>query len=332
MRIVHLLVVVACFAEAARARTADAQSAGVSLAIERGLEFLARDAVRWREEHQCVSCHHAGMVVWSMHEAKRMGYGVDETVLAEMAQWIADSGDGKTSIVRPADVPQAINIKAVWFALALAADPRPNEADEQSMKRLLKTIQSDQGMDGSWDWWPETRPPFFGTSDASVTVLAALALVRAADSGDGAARAALNRAVTWLNESPGDDDPQSLAMRLVLWRRLDRPQVEIEVLVEKIQRRQNHDGGWSQASGIPSDAWGTGQALYALAIAGRGSNPAVLARARAFLVKTQREDGSWPMTSRPIQPGGEGSKSLVPITGAGTAWGVLGLALARSLP
>ena len=31
------------------------------------------------------------------------------------------------------------------------------------------------------------------------------------------------------------------------------------------------------------------------------------------------------MTSRPTKPGGEGSTSLIPITGAGSAWGVLGL-------
>ena len=44
---------------------------------------------------------------------------------------------------------------------------------------------------------------------------------------------------------------------------------------------------------------------------------------------SQRDDGSWPMTSRPVKPGGEGSKSLIPITGAGSAWAVLGLVRSR---
>jgi hypothetical protein len=52
---------------------------------------------------------------------------------------------------------------------------------------------------------------------------------------------------------------------------------------------------------------------------------AAVARGQAFLIKTQREDGSWPMTSRPTAPGGKGSTSLIPITGAGSAWAVLGL-------
>jgi hypothetical protein len=80
---------------------------------------------------------------------------------------------------------------------------------------------------------------------------------------------------------------------------------------------------------MASDAWATGQALYALAHAGAKSDEPVIRRALAFLIKTQRADGSWPMTSRPVKPGGEGSKSLIPITGAGSAWAVLGLVRSR---
>src|SRR5262249_10847005 len=117
----------------------------------------------------------------------------------------------------------------------------------------------------------------------------------------------------------------STATRLVLWQGLGRPAAEVEQLVKRIQARQNADGGWSQAKDMASDAWATGQALYALS-EGKGKvDHGAIARARAFLVKTQRTDGSWPMASRPTKPGGTGSTSLIPITGAGSAWGVLGL-------
>ena len=89
------------------------------------------------------------------------------------------------------------------------------------------------------------------------------------------------------------------------------------------------DGGWSQAKDMASDAWATGQALYALASAGLKADDPAIARGQAFLVKSQREDGSWPMTSRPTKPGGEGAKNLVPIIGAGSAWAVLGLVRSR---
>src|SRR5207244_13192067 len=79
-------------------------------------------------------------------------------------------------------------------------------------------------------------------------------------------------------------------------------------------------------------AWETVQARYAPAHAGAESEEPAIRRAHAFLIKTQRGDGSWPMTSRPVKPGGPGSKSLMPITGAGSAWAVLGLVWSRPAP
>jgi hypothetical protein len=76
---------------------------------------------------------------------------------------------------------------------------------------------------------------------------------------------------------------------------------------------------------MASDAWATGQALYALAHAGLKPTDPTIARAHAFLIQSQREDGSWPLTSRPKSPGDEGASNLIPITGAGSAWAVLGL-------
>src|SRR5262249_32290850 len=133
----------------------------------------------------------------------------------------------------------------------------------------------------------------------------------------------------WLADTKCDDDAQSVAMRLVLWKKLDRPAKEWQPLVQRIKERQNTDGGWSQSKDMGSDAWATGQAVYSLAHAVIQPDDPIITRARAFLAKIQREDGSWPMSSRPQKPGGKGATSLVPITGAGSAWAVLGLVRSR---
>lgn len=301
------------------------QPAKVDATIERGLSFLVNDALAWKARHNCVSCHHAALVVWSLREAKQSGHAVDEPVLAELTKWLAESGDGKTGVTRPAAVPKALNVKAVWFALALGADPRPDTVARNGLLRLVSTVREDQTANGSWASWPDTRPPMFGNSDESMTALATLALLPAAEGGDAAARSARDQGVRWLAETQSDDDPQSVAMRLVLWKRLGRPAAEWEPLARRIRERQNPDGGWSQAKGMASDAWATGQALYALAHAGVKSGEPASVRAQEFLMSTQREDGSWPMTSRPTTPGGSGAPGLIPITGAGSAWAVLGL-------
>lgn len=305
--------------DAADSRSADA------VAVDRGLAFLAKDALAWKREHNCASCHHAALVVWAMREARQHGIAVDEPVLAEMMKWVADSGSGKTSLPRPPGIPKAMNTKPVWFSLALQADQKPDESAQAGLKLLLNTVKEDQTDSGAWASWPDTRPPIFGNSDESMTILATLALVPAAQAGDESAIAARDKAVRWLNETKSDDDPQSVAMRLVLWKRLNRPAEEQAPLIQRIRERQREDGGWNQATGMESDAWATGQALYAISQAGLSPTDTTIVRGRAFLIKTQRKDGSWPMMSRPTKPGDEYAEGKVAITGAGSAWAILGL-------
>jgi len=335
MRSVVTLVVVIILTGTASAQEPRPKPADVSATIDRGLAFLAKDALAWKKEHNRASCHHASLVVWATREAKLRGHAVDEPVLAELTKWLAESGDGKFGLARPASAPKAASPKAAYFALALGIDPKPDEASQKGLKLLLKTVAAEQTENGSWSTWPETRPPIFGSSDESLTVLATLAVLPAAAAGDDAAKAVRDKAVRWLAETKTDDDPQSIALRLVLWNRLGRPAEEALPLVKRIKERQNADGGWSQTKDMASDAWATGQALYALAHAGIKPDEAAIARARAFLAKTQREDGSWFVRSRavPIQPyfdSGFPHGHDQFISAAATNWAVM--ALMRAAP
>lgn len=318
---VFSLLVIAEFAGADGTAPTD----DVSVTIDRGLAFLVKDALAWKAKYNCASCHHASLVVWAMQEAMQHGRPVDEAILAELTKWIAESGNGKTSLPRPEGIPEAFNEKAVHFALALGANPEPDALSREGLARLLSTVKADQTENGSWLSWPETRPPIFGHSDRRATSLAALALLPAAATGDVAAKAAADRAEQFLSSSPDENDPQPIALRLVLCQRLGHSKKKLEPLVARILANQNDDGGWSQTDDMTSDAWATGQALYAIAHAGLRRDNCSIQRAHQFLADSQRDDGSWPMTSRPTKPGGEGSTSLVPITGAGAAWAVMGL-------
>jgi hypothetical protein len=62
--------------------------------IERGLAFLEKDAVAWRKEHQCATCHHGTMTVWALGEAKSRGYAVDAETLADMTEWTKERMQG----------------------------------------------------------------------------------------------------------------------------------------------------------------------------------------------------------------------------------------------
>jgi len=97
---------------------------------------------------------------------------------------------------------------------------------------------------------------------------------------------------------------------------------------------QRSDGGWSQLPSLESDAYATGQALYALNVAGgMPVTDPVYQRGIDYLLRTQAADGSWHVKSRSIwlQPYFEsgfpyGQDQF--ISAAGTAWASMALALA----
>ena len=62
------------------------QDAATTIAL--GLEFLAKDAVAWRDEHHCASCHHASLVVLAMRESKRAGHKVDEPYVYHKTEYV----------------------------------------------------------------------------------------------------------------------------------------------------------------------------------------------------------------------------------------------------
>jgi len=103
--------------------------------------------------------------------------------------------------------------------------------------------------------------------------------------------------------------------------------------VRELQASQRPDGGWAQTPHLASDAYATGQVLYTLRELGVPAADAGLQRGAAWLLRTQRDDGSWHVKSRAmkVQPYFE---SGFPhghdqwISQAASAWAVMGLTAA----
>ena len=66
--------------------------------------------------------------------------------------------------------------------------------------------------------------------------------------------------------------------------------------------RQRADGGWPQLPRYDSDAYSTGEALYALREAGVSTTDPVWRKGLKFLVSTQARDGTWRVRTRMISP------------------------------
>ena len=105
------------------------------------------------------------------------------------------------------------------------------------------------------------------------------------------------------------------------------------MLAKSLMAEQRSDGGWAQLPGTQSDAYATGQAVYALRVGAAMANtdPAI-ERGQRFLLQTQLEDGTWYVRRRafPFQPTMEsgfphGRDSW--LSAAATSWAVLALSL-----
>jgi squalene-hopene/tetraprenyl-beta-curcumene cyclase len=303
-------------------------SPDVKKTISRGLAFLAKDNLAWKEKRRCAECHHAPFTIWALSEGKKRGHAVDEKALADLTSWVL-SKDHLAKLVAKPPKREQVELNEAPLLLALGVEAGGATATPDGLKKLLSSVLADQDKDGSWKLSYEFRP--IGSSPEVLTTLALLALSapNAPDMGE-EGKTARERGLEWLRNARRDEELQAAALRLILWRRLGLPAREWEPLVKKLRGAQNSDGGFSQVPKAKSDAYATGQALYALAEAGVTPADEAVRKAQSFLAKTQREDGSWPMVSRAIMRDGKPPKNLEPITHAGSAWAVMGLV--RSSP
>jgi len=300
-------------------------------AVERGLDFIEKDAAKWRADRQCSTCHHGTMTVWALSEAKSRGYAVKAEMLADMTKWTKDR------LLERIDLPRdkrpgwnMVNTPAVYLAIMAQAVPKQSEVSADELKRIAGHLTRHQEVDGSWAWSlapAKNRPPPVFESDEVVTLLAHLALaphVPADPKEKSEARDSQEKAAAWLNKAKPTETTQALAVRLFRDVRAGVPAKDLQPGIDRLLGRQNKDGGWAPEKDLPSDAFATGQALYFLNQAGVNSDRPEVQRGVTFLVTTQKGDGSWPMKSR-SHPGATPMTNPVPITYFGSAWATLGL-------
>ena len=332
-----LAALVLRFTIASNCTAATSSSVSSRAAIERGLQFLQKEAFRWKTTKTCAACHHAATMLWTFNEARASGYSVDEEALKEITAWAF--ADMKTnSLTDQAPPRDVLNLGWVYVLLSAETAPgfnslsasngqglkvpdklstAPNDAILSARQTLLHQIAVKQVADGSWGKPLDERVPLGGPIE-DIAILSRLALLQSGDKST-LVTDCISKSQQWLDANHDKTSRQGRNLRLFMNVCEGRVAVDLAPALASIRAEQNADGGWSQTPEMASDAYATGQTLYVLARAGVKREAPEMKRGVEFLRLIQREDGSWPMTSRVK------AKDLSPITAAGTAWAVLGL-------
>lgn len=305
--------------------------------IERAIPFLEKESDAWLKSRGCAACHHAGMPFWALSEADRQGYTIDRKFLAEKIESLLGSKEkllASKIFPNPADPPdprpqgKGLNMGLPFLAVAARSLPSLDEGQKQSLQLIAEEIVSKQQPDGSWEFFATLRRP--PINESQTTDAAWIIMTLAGETGPDASesqRAALSKAIAWFDAAKTDDVHQDKALKVLLGRRSGKSRESMQTTINELIALQRADGGWSQTvPEVKSDAFATGQTLYALSLAGLTAEESEIKRGIDFLVATQSPDGSWPMISRSTPDGSPGSaKLLTPITCAASSWATLGL-------
>ena len=186
-----------------------------------------------------------------------------------------------------------------YALIGIAAENATPNASTDSFVHQLSSRQERSGRFQGLDY----RPPMEYTAITfTATALRAMQLYtlpgRAVEFKD-----RIQRASRWLAaQTPRDTEEHALRLMGLSWAGAGKP--ALNQAAKALLALQREDGGWAQTSTLYTDAYATGQSLYALHLAGVPASNAAYQRGVSFLLKTQRPNGSWYVTSRshPVQP------------------------------
>lgn len=334
-----------CFATLGRAETPPttpvvfpaASTDQVHQTVDRAISYLQKESASWLNTRKCAACHHAGMPMWALSEAANQGYTIDTQYLADkfesmlgsreklMASRIFPNPNGPPD---PRPQGRGLNMGLPFLAVAALSYPSLSEPQKQSLQLIAKEIVQKQQPDGSWEFFAGLRRPPINetqTTDAAWIIMTLVGVTHP-DSPE-PQRAALAKATTWLDAAPPSEIHQDKVLKVLLGVRTQRPLETLKPTIQELLALQREDGGWSQTvPELKSDAFATGQTLYALSLAGYSAQQPEIQRGINFLVATQTPEGIWPMSSRSTPDGSPGSsKLLTPIQCATSSWATLGL-------
>jgi hypothetical protein len=299
-------------------------------AVVRALSPLQKSLVVYAEKRDCFSCHNQTVPLVALSIARSRGLAINEEAFdAAVTLTLTDLESGLELYRRGRGQPGGAT-RAAYALWALELGNRPADEITAAVADFLMKFDRDR------DHWTTSsgRVPM-EASHFTVTALTLRGLrTFGSKTRPDVAKDRAIKARSWLSKSkPADTEDR--VFRVWGLRYAAATPEEIKAAAQELLATQRGDGGWAQIDALASDAYATGSALVALHEAGdvAADDPAYR-RGVAFLLRTQKDDGTWFVSSRsrPFQPYFEsgfpyGKDQFIAVAASGWAAAALALAL-----
>jgi ankyrin repeat protein len=263
-------------------------------AVTKSLATAQGPATKFLATGGCVACHAQHLNGLAVAAAKPFGIAVDYELETREAQATAVlRGVLEQQLFQVIDPPAGVD--AQQFSLMQMAGS--GISPTLSTDSLVHHIAAMQRKEGDWPNYGVPRPPLedggFSHTAKGIRALRLYAIpARKAEFDDRVARAS-----AWLEKAePLTMEDRTMQILGIAWAGRNVPAGRVEQLVSK----QRPDGGWGQTDHLGSDAYATGEALWALHESGMPASDPVYRRGVDYLLRTQQDDGTWHVISRAL--------------------------------
>ena len=303
------------------------QSAGKSILLLQRSGYIFTNNTKFK----CASCHHNTLTAMTTSLATQKGIAVTDSLSAD--NYLAM----KNTLINACNPNQINQFLPISFAtpyllLGMYAVKYPADINTDISVDYMMSLAKPDG-----SFLAESGRVPLETGDIHLTAMA----IRSIELYASAAKKKhvdelVKKTRHWL-ENVNTDQQQELAFQLLGLQWCGSDNIHKRKVAEKLRSMQNEDGGWSQLPTLKSDAYATGQMLYALYESSmEKTSDVAYQKGLGYLLKTQDKDGAWfvPTRSFPIQPFVQGNFPPFDdnqfISAAGTNWAVM--ALLNALP
>jgi squalene cyclase len=276
-------------------------------AAQKGLDLLVQTSPTFIKKGGCNSCHNQVLPAAAQAFAQRKGLATGEPI-AQLAPELSEVTTERYAEYSVAGGAGVTFIGFDFFARALAGAP----ADSR-IRAQIHFVKSQQQPEGYWRGAgaliggsqpggsrpASARPPLtYDDFTPTAYMIRALSTYGApAEAADTKAR--IERARSWLLATKAERT-QELAFKLLGLKWSNADGRAINTAAGALAALQRTDGGWSQLPTLPSDAYATGIALFALSEAGVPVKQPSYQAGLKYLLSTQAPDGTWHVRSRSL--------------------------------